>query len=154
MPTPDLLPPTRWTQKELEVQRQHAVEDFRRERMEEPLEAYLEAFEERQDAFENLLETTVDLRELSKHALDILLDPQMQEAFRYIAGPPISLDDLKIVADIRSLSAKELKAKPEDAQRLIETVNLLLDAQTRGLTLFWAHDLESMIGWIERTRGD
>ncbi|MBI1874741.1 MAG: XamI family restriction endonuclease [Acidobacteria bacterium] len=127
MPNPDLLPPTRWTQEELEAQLRHAIEDFRRERMEEPLEAYLEAFEERQDAFENLLETTVDLRELSKHALDILLDPQMQEAFRYLAGPPISLDDLKIVADIQSLSAKELRAKPEDAQRLIETVSLGLD---------------------------
>ena len=37
--------------------------------MEEPLGAYLEAFEGRQDAFENLLETTVDLTQLSGNAL-------------------------------------------------------------------------------------
>ena len=28
----------------------------------------------------------------------------------------------------------------------------LMDAQERGLTLFWAHDLAPMTAWIERTR--
>lgn len=127
MPAFALLPPPRWTDEQLAADRQVSIENFRRERMEEPLEAYLEAFEERQDAFENLLETTLDLRDLGTHAIDMLLDPQLLEALRYIAGPPISLDDLKVVADTKSLSAKSLKAKPEDAQRLIETVLLGLD---------------------------
>ncbi len=28
----------------------------------------------------------------------------------------------------------------------------LVDAQNRGLTLFWAHNLASMIDWIEKTK--
>lgn len=125
-PSP-LVPPPWWTAEELGTDRDAAIENFRRERMEEPLEAYLEAFEERQDAFENLLETTVDLTQLSDNALAILTDPQLLEAFRYVAGPPISLDDLKVVANAASLSAKNLEANPELAQRLINTVMLGLD---------------------------
>ncbi|HET6263193.1 MAG TPA: XamI family restriction endonuclease, partial [Chloroflexia bacterium] len=29
----------------------------------------------------------------------------------------------------------------------------LLDAQERGLSLFWAHDLQRMLDWIDGTRG-
>ena len=28
----------------------------------------------------------------------------------------------------------------------------LVDAQLRGLTLFWAHDLGTLLSWVERTR--
>jgi len=122
-----LLDPPRWTEAELEAGRQRAIEDFRRERMEEPLEAYLEAFEQKQSAFENLLESTVDLTQLSDHALAILTDPHLFEALRYLAGPPISLDDLKVLADAQSISPKQLQADPTLAKRLVETVLLGLD---------------------------
>ncbi len=95
--------------------------------MEEPLEAYLQAFDERQSAFEDLLETTVDLSELRDHALALLTDPRLFEAFRYLAGPPISLDDLKILADAESISPTKLNADPALVKRLIETVLLGLD---------------------------
>lgn len=122
-----LQEPPRWTEDQLEVDRLRAIEEFRRERMEEPLEAYLQAFDERQAAFEDLLETTVDLTELSKHAVAILTDGQLLDAFRYLAGPPISLDDLKILANAKSLSAKNLNADPALVARLVETVQLGLD---------------------------
>lgn len=126
-PPPGLIPPPWWTDEQLGIDRDRAIENFRRARMEEPLEAYLEAFEDRQDAFENLLETTVDLTQLSENALAILTDPQLLEALRYVAGPPISFDDLKVVANAPSLSAKKLEADPELVQRLIDTVMLGLD---------------------------
>lgn len=126
-PPPGLVPAPWWTDEQLGIDRDRAIENFRRSRMEEPLEAYLEAFEERQDAFENLLETTVDLTQLSENALAILTDPQLLEALRYVAGPPISFDDLKVVANASSLSAKNLEADPDLVQRLIETVMLGLD---------------------------
>jgi len=28
----------------------------------------------------------------------------------------------------------------------------LMDAQRRGLTLFWAHDLDAMLAWIDQTK--
>lgn len=127
MNPPGLVQPPWWTDEQLGVDRDRAIENFRRIRMAEPLEDYLEAFEERQDAFENLLETTVDLTQLSENALAILTDPQLLEALRYVAGPPISFDDLKVVANAPSLSAKTLEADPELVQRLIETVMLGLD---------------------------
>jgi hypothetical protein len=124
-----LIDPPEWTKEELEEDRLRAIEDFRRVRMEEPLEAYLEAFELRQAAFEDLLESTVDLTQLSDHALTILTDPRLLEALRYLAGPPISLDDLKVVANVPSLSSKQLKADPSLAQRLIDTVLIGVDRQ-------------------------
>jgi hypothetical protein len=49
------------------------------------------------------------------------------EAFRYLAAPPISTDDLKVLAEAPSLAKGRLKSKPEDVKRLIEIVHLVLD---------------------------
>ncbi|MCS6302759.1 MAG: XamI family restriction endonuclease [Nitrospira sp.] len=46
-----------------------------------------------------MLETTVDLSRLDSTALEVLTDPHLLQAFRYIAAPPISADDLKVLAD-------------------------------------------------------
>jgi hypothetical protein len=124
-----LLEPPRWTEDELEASRQCAIEDFRRQRMEEPLEAYIEAFEQRQAAFEDLLESTVDLTRLKDYAIEIFSDGRLLEATRYLTGPPISADDLKVVADVRSLAPGTLRANPELAQRLMQTILLGLDRQ-------------------------
>ena len=99
---PIFYPRTMWSQEQLESDRIQAREKFRVDRMQEPLEAYLDAFEEVQDAMENLLEGTVDLLQLDKQAIEILTDPGLLEVFRYLAGPPISLDDLKTLADTGS----------------------------------------------------
>src|SRR5215216_3875735 len=88
-----------WRDEELETARKHAIEVFRNQRMAEPLEAYLEAFDDYQGAVEDLLETTVDLSDLDSTALNILTDPRLLKAFRYLAGPPISEDDLETVAE-------------------------------------------------------
>lgn len=116
-----------WSPEQLGSDRDRAIENFRYARMQEPLEAYLEAFKRRLDAVDNLLKSTVDLTQLSDNALAVLTDPMLLEAFRYVAGPPISLDDLKIVANAPSLSARKLEADPELIRRLTETVMLGLD---------------------------
>ena len=124
---PRLLPPPRWSAEQLEVDRQRSIKNFRKQRLQEPLEAYLEAFDERFAVFSDLIERSVDLTQLSDHAINILTDPDAFEALRYLAGPPISLDDLKVGADVPSLSAKKLEADPALAQRLINTVLMGLD---------------------------
>jgi hypothetical protein len=86
--------PPLWTEDELDAARLTAVEAFRTERMQEPLEAYLESFDEYRGAVEDLLEATVDLTQLSDAAEQVLTDPALLEAIRYLAGPPISTDDL------------------------------------------------------------
>ncbi len=139
MRTGKLFDPPRWTEEELEIARKVAIEDFRRHRMEEPLEAYLDEFEERRNVFEDLLETTVDLTQLSDHAIDLLSDPKFLEAIRYLAGPPISLDDLKVVADVSTVSGQRLRGDPPLAKRLIETVMLGLDRARFP----WIHETRS-----------
>lgn len=119
--------PPVWTHEQLESDRMAAIGLFRKERMEEPLEDYLEAFDEYRGYIEDLLETTVDLSRLEDStALEVLSDPHLLESFRYIAGPPISADDLKVLADA-TLSKGQLRKKPQDVQRLVEVVKSVLD---------------------------
>ncbi len=119
--------PTKWSAEQLQADRLRSTQIFRRERLEEPLEAYLDAFEEFQDAMETLLEGTVDLSQLEGKALEILTDPDLSISFRYLAGPPISLDDLKTLADTNSVAPARLRSDPDLVQRLIATILATLD---------------------------
>jgi hypothetical protein len=119
-------PPPLWTDEELELDRRVAMTAFREERLQEPLEQYLETFDTYRGAVEDLLEATVDLTSLSSSNFSVLTDPALLEALRYLAGPPISKDDLKILADA-SLAPGRLKADPEMAQRVVETILIALD---------------------------
>lgn len=116
----------RWTEEQLTNGLVKAQALFRQERMEEPLEAYLEAFEQYQSAVEDLLETSVDLAQLDQHSLDILTNAKLLEAFRYLTGPPVSEDDLKVLAEA-FLSPSRLKKNQEMAARVLNVVRLGLD---------------------------
>lgn len=94
--------------------------------MHEPLEDYLETFDECRGIIEDLFEATVDLQALSTEALDVLTDRDLLEGVRYLSGPPISEDDLKTLAEA-SLAPSRLRADPAMAQRVIETVLIGLD---------------------------
>jgi hypothetical protein len=121
-----VAPPV-WTDGDLLEQSAAAIQLFRDLRMREPLEAYLDQFDARRAAVENLIETTADLTQLSERATAVLADEDMQEAVRYLAGPPISSDDLKVVAEVASLAPGRIGANAEDARRAVETVLLGLD---------------------------
>jgi hypothetical protein len=121
--------PPRWTTGQLERAREQAIGIFRHKRLEEDPEAYLSYFDEYQARLEGLLERTADLSELEEEetALAILTDPPSLEAFRYLAAPPISTDDLKILAEAESLSPRTLRANRELVGRVITTVRAALD---------------------------
>jgi hypothetical protein len=121
-----VIEPIVWSPDQLAVDHMTAIGLFRKERMEEPLEDYLEGFDKYQGYVEELLETTVDLTRLEGAGLEVLSDPRLLEAFRYIAAPPISTDDLKVLADA-TLSKGQLRKKPEDVQRLVQVVRSVLD---------------------------
>jgi hypothetical protein len=124
-----LLSPPVWDEPRLEGDRQQAIAAFRDERMREPLEKYLEVFEVYRDVFDELLATSVDLTRLSDNAVAMLSDKKFLEAVRYLSGPPISFDDLKVLADASSVAPKTLRANPDLAQRLVETIMTGLDRQ-------------------------
>jgi hypothetical protein len=83
------------------------------------LEAYLGYFDEVRGTVENLLEMTVDFSQITGSAVDVL-------TVRYLAAPPISADDLKVVSDAR-LTATALREDPDMARRVIDTILLGLD---------------------------
>lgn len=120
-----VLPPV-WTDEVLEKDRSLAVAQFRHQRITEPLEAYLEQFDRYQGIMENLLESTVDLTRVEQQALQILTKPEYLIAFRYLPGPPISEDDLKILADAK-LSPKALREDKEMISRVLSVVRDGLD---------------------------
>jgi XamI restriction endonuclease len=121
-----MLPPPFWEVQDLTKERFSAQDIFRRERMQEPLEHYLEEFERYQGVVEELLETTVDLSSLDETAIAVLTDAGLLEAFRYLSGPPISQDDLKVLADT-TLSPSRLRTNTEMVKRIIDVISAGLD---------------------------
>ena len=122
-----MISPPLWSKEQLESASLLASVAFSKERLEEPLEDYLDAFDEYQGHIEEMLEATVDLAELAGSALEVLTEPRLLGAFRYLAAPPISQDDLKVLADAKSLSNGHLKRSPADVQKLISVVRQVLD---------------------------
>lgn len=118
--------PPRWTSEQLEADRGIASAQFSKQRLEEPLENYLEEFDKHQSYVEELLEATVDLSQLTSASLDLSENLHWLEAFRYLAAPPISEDDLKILAHVPALS-KVCLENPDYVQRLIDVVRDTLD---------------------------
>lgn len=123
-----LIDPPRWSEDELERERLHAIEIFRNERLTEPLERYLEAFDDYTASVERLLNDTSDLRSLHAAAQEVLSDAELLEAVRYLAGPPVSADDLMELAETQ-LTASRLRDDPVAAKRVIDTVVAMLDSR-------------------------
>ena len=121
-----MVAPPRWNEEQLRTECDRAQEIFRQERIQEPLEDYLEAFDQYQGVVEELLETTIDLSTLDEAGVSILTEPALLEAFRYLAGPPISKDDLKVLSET-VLSPGRLKNNPEMVRRVIGVVRAGLD---------------------------
>lgn len=119
--------PPRWSEEQLVRDRRIAIEEFRRERVEEPLEYYLEALDDSLGKIEELLEITVDLTRLREEAANVLVDPGLATAFRYLAGPPISLDDLQTLVDGK-LSAAQVR---RNASRATAAAQVILDGIDR-----------------------
>lgn len=120
--------PPRWTDEQFDVQLTRALEAFRAERLREPVEQYLEVFDGYAASVRSLLSETGNLSRLTDAFLETLADPDLLEALRYLAGPPISTDDLKTLADA-SLAPNKLREDPKMAARVVDTVLASLDTK-------------------------
>ncbi len=70
---------------------------------------------------------TVELTDLRNNGLQVLTDVKLMEAFRYLAAPPISTDDLTTLAETASLTKKRLREDDDLVQRVIDLVLIALD---------------------------
>jgi hypothetical protein len=114
-----MIDPPVWSRDQLDEARQKAEEHFREGRHVEPLELYLELFDEYRSIVEEFLEQTVDLTRLREQAPELLADPKKQEVFRYLSGPPVSLDDLKVLVEAKTIAPRRVAMDPELVDRLV-----------------------------------
>lgn len=117
-----------WSEEELDQARKRAIEFFREQRLAESLEEYLKAFDSCKEVVQELLDITVNLTDFADTALPVLTSPKLQEAFRYLPGPPISTDDLKVVAD-SLLTAGRLRGNREMVLRVVKVILTGLDSR-------------------------
>lgn len=120
------LAPPNWSSEDFEADRLEAIDLFREARLHEPLEEYLDVFDTYRGTIEDLLEATIDLTNLSGETIDVLTDPALLEALRYLSGPPISEDDLKTIADA-VLTPGRLRDDPEMAKRVLDAIRITMD---------------------------
>lgn len=116
------VPAPRWTNAEFTVDVEAAIEFFRQTRLVEPLELYLDYFDQFRGVAEELIEGTVDLTELRDQAATLLSSGENLTVVRYLAGPPISEDDLMVIAETDSLAKGRIKTDPSIAERVVDTV--------------------------------
>jgi hypothetical protein len=121
--------PHAWTIEDLTNDAAEARELFRRERLDEPLALYSEFF----DSFSPIFHAIISkLPKFTQHEVDaelmaeLVADANARTAFRYLAAPPISEDDLKTLADAK-LSKSALLKNPDQAARVRDTVLQILD---------------------------
>lgn len=120
--------PPRWENQRLEMDRQTAIEQFREERFGESLNAYLGNFSYYRAALERLLETTDNLSTLAEEASAVLADRDLLYASRYLTGPPVSEDDLKVLAEVQ-LTPSRIRSDPAGTRRIVETILRGLDPE-------------------------
>lgn len=127
--------PPRWTTEEFDKQREKAKQQFCNQRLSESLGVYAETFDECLANVNELLDNTSDLLDLSipkevrppdTPLVDVITESNLLEALRYIAGPPVSADDLAELSDT-SLAPQRLRDDPDAASRVIEFVSQALD---------------------------
>lgn len=121
--------PIRWTAQQLIDDAATARNLFREERVGEPLDLYNQFFQTFADVFQSTIAKLPDLAQDPVDAelvADLVRGRNQQKAFRYLAAPPISADDLKAVADT-SIAPKTLAGDPEKARRVRDTILSILD---------------------------
>ena len=123
-----LAAPPRWSPEQFEEQLAVSSATFREERIREPVEQYREVFDEHAARVRALLAGTDNLADWAQALEVVLSDDVGLETLRYLAGPPISADDLKTLADA-SLAPSRLRNDPEMATRILDVVLKSLDTK-------------------------
>lgn len=120
--------PPRWTEEDLAAEVDAAKCLFRHERLDEPLEKWKTAFDLYKSQFRRLFTEygIADPAGLSPEQLANIYSQQLGDAFRYLTGPPISADDLKVLADA-SLAPSKIARDPAGARRILDTIIQAID---------------------------
>ncbi|MEO5958511.1 MAG: XamI family restriction endonuclease, partial [Opitutaceae bacterium] len=97
--------PPRWTAKQLAADAAQSAAAFRTQRL-APTEAWRQHFTKSKERFTALFGKLGELapNKISDAALISTYKGNLGEALRYLSGPPISDDDLKVLAEVPTLA--------------------------------------------------
>ena len=120
--------PPRWSTTQLTYDAAFSIAQFRNERL-EISNAWTTHYHTARAKFEALLQALNDLRSLdgADDRLSEVYRQDLGEALRYLAGPPISDDDLQVIADVRSLSPGVLRKSPDMLRKIFEVIRRVID---------------------------
>ena len=117
-----MIAPPKWSPSELDAAREGAEQAFSGKRQAESQDTYLKFFDAYKGVVKEVLEQTLDLSGLDHAAAALLREQRKQEVLRYLCGPPLSSDDLKLLVKAKSLDSGRLGDSADDADRLITVV--------------------------------
>src|SRR5262249_11274517 len=108
----DMQQPPIWTEDDLRAAAREARAIFRTERLDEPLETWKRTFNQYQERFARLFDEygIAQPGSLTPAQVAAIFREQLSDALRYLAGPPISEDDLGVLAEADSLAPSRLEA--------------------------------------------
>ena len=120
--------PARWTTDELTEDAEISASAFRDERLEASGE-WEEHYQSARKKFTELFEKLSDLHpdSVSDENLAEAYGKGLGEALRYLAGPPISDDDLKVIADVDSIAPGVLKRDPVALRKVFDVIERVID---------------------------
>lgn len=108
MSSDTFLAAPRWSDEELDRDRKTAVDLFRASRIQEPRDKYARLFEDALSAIAALFKKTKDLTEIEQQASTLIEDETSRDLIRFLAAPPVSNDDLRLLMGITSFSKRDL----------------------------------------------
>jgi hypothetical protein len=124
--------PRLWSAHELSLEAQRSLEDFRRRRLAEPTLRYAQLLRQEKTAVRRLIRvlTPVNPDNPDPAALAAIIDnPDLFDALRYVAGPPVSTDDLGVLvtASTTRLTKGRLRKDPDLAHQTLSLICQLTD---------------------------
>lgn len=120
--------PRRWTSVELTEGAVNASALFRAERL-AVTDAWTTHYQQARSKFELLFKKLNDLSpgSITDDNLAEAYGLGLGEALRYLAGPPISDDDLQVIADVDSIAPGILKKNPDALRKVFQVIQRVID---------------------------
>lgn len=120
--------PARWTTQELAEDAATSSAQFRAERL-AISDSWTTHYKSARGKFELLFKGLNDLNPgaITNANLTKAYGQGLGEALRYLAGPPISDDDLKVIADVSSIAPTVLKRNPEALSKVFSVIERVID---------------------------
>ncbi len=121
------LPP-RWTTAELTEAAAISSNQFRAERLASS-DAWEQQYTQARAKFEKLFEVLGNLAPggVNDTQLAAAYTMGLGEAFRYLAGPPISDDDLQVLADVESITPSVLSKNNDSLRKVFQVISTVID---------------------------